>query len=80
MDTNDDKADEYKVYRRSKDEEAKVLDRFRDPAPGPLLPAPTAALHHPAALCMWKTGVLLPHLRICRGGIISTFPVSVNSG
>ena len=31
MDTNDDKADEYKAYRRSKDEEAKVLDRFRDP-------------------------------------------------
>lgn len=31
MDTNDDKADEYKPYRRSKDEEAKVLDRFRDP-------------------------------------------------
>lgn len=30
MDTNDDKADKYKVYRRSKDEEAKVLDRFRD--------------------------------------------------
>ena len=26
-----DKADEYKAYRRSKDEEAKVLDRFRDP-------------------------------------------------
>lgn len=32
MDTNDDKADAYKAYRRSKDEEAKVLDRFRDPA------------------------------------------------
>ena len=31
MDTNDDKADEYKKYRRSKDEEAKILDRFRDP-------------------------------------------------
>ena len=31
MDTNNDKADEYKAYRRSKDEEAKVLDRFRDP-------------------------------------------------
>lgn len=31
MDTNDDKADEYKPYRRTKDEEAKVLDRFRDP-------------------------------------------------
>lgn len=31
MDTNDDKADEYKAYRRTKDEEAKVLDRFRDP-------------------------------------------------
>lgn len=30
MDTNDDKADMYKPYRRSKDEEAKVLDRFRD--------------------------------------------------
>ena len=31
MDTNDDKADEYKPYRRTKDEEAKILDRFRDP-------------------------------------------------
>lgn len=31
MDANDDKADKYKAYRRSKDEEAKVLDRFRDP-------------------------------------------------
>ena len=31
MDTNYDKADEYKKYRRSKDEEAKILDRFRDP-------------------------------------------------
>ena len=31
MDTNDDKADAYKPYRRTKDEEAKVLDRFRDP-------------------------------------------------
>lgn len=31
MDTNDDKADEYKAYKRSKEEEAKVLDRFRDP-------------------------------------------------
>lgn len=31
MDTNDDKADEYKAYHRSKDEEAKILDRFRDP-------------------------------------------------
>lgn len=31
MDTNNDKGDEYKAYRRSKDEEAKVLDRFRDP-------------------------------------------------
>ena len=32
MDTNNDKADEYKAYRRSKDEEAKILDRFRDPS------------------------------------------------
>jgi type I restriction enzyme, R subunit len=31
MDTNDDKADVYKAYKRTKDEEAKVLDRFRDP-------------------------------------------------
>ena len=31
MDTNDDKADEYKAYARSRDEEAKLLDRFRDP-------------------------------------------------
>lgn len=32
MDTNNDKADEYKQWRRSRDEEAKVLDNFRDPA------------------------------------------------
>ena len=31
MDTNGDKADRYKAYRRTRDEEAKVLDRFRDP-------------------------------------------------
>lgn len=31
MDTNDDKQDKYKLFRRSKEEEAKVLDRFRDP-------------------------------------------------
>lgn len=31
MDTNNDKEDKYKEWRRSKDEEAKVLDRFRDP-------------------------------------------------
>lgn len=31
MDTNNDKADEYKPYRRTKDEEAKTLDRFREP-------------------------------------------------
>ena len=31
MDTNNDKADEYKQWRRSRDEEAKVLDDFRDP-------------------------------------------------
>ena len=31
MDTNNDKADEYKRWRRSRDEEAKVLDDFRDP-------------------------------------------------
>lgn len=31
MDTNYNKADEYKKYSRSKDEEANVLDRFRDP-------------------------------------------------
>ena len=31
MDTNNDKEDRYKKYRRSKDEEEKVLDRFRDP-------------------------------------------------
>lgn len=31
MDINDDKTDKYKAYRRSKDEEARVLDRFRDP-------------------------------------------------
>ena len=32
MDTNNDKADEYKKWRRSRDEEAKVLDNFRDPS------------------------------------------------
>jgi len=31
MDTNNDKADAYKKWRRSRDEEAKVLDDFRDP-------------------------------------------------
>ena len=31
MDTNNDKADEYKQWRRTKEEEAKVLDEFRDP-------------------------------------------------
>lgn len=31
MDTNNDKADEYKQWRRTRDEEAKVLDDFRDP-------------------------------------------------
>ena len=30
MDTNNDKADKYKKWRRSRDEEAKVLDDFRD--------------------------------------------------
>lgn len=31
MDTNNDKEDRYKKYRRSADEEAKLLDCFRDP-------------------------------------------------
>ena len=31
MDTNNDKSDRYKAYRRSRDEEAKLLDFFRDP-------------------------------------------------
>ena len=31
MDTNNDKADRYKKYRRDKDEEGKILDSFRDP-------------------------------------------------
>ncbi|MDO4179545.1 MAG: HsdR family type I site-specific deoxyribonuclease [Phascolarctobacterium sp.] len=31
MDTNNDKADKYKAWRRDKDQEAKVLDDFRDP-------------------------------------------------
>ena len=31
MDTNNDKADKYKVYRRDRDEEAKLLDYYRDP-------------------------------------------------
>ncbi len=30
MDTNNDKQDRYKKYRRSRDEEGKVLDQFRD--------------------------------------------------
>ena len=30
MDTNNDKEDRYKKYRHSRDEEAKILDRFRD--------------------------------------------------
>lgn len=30
MDTNNDKADEYKAWRRTRDEEARVLDDFRD--------------------------------------------------
>ena len=30
MDTNNDKADRYKKYRRDKDEEGKILDSFRD--------------------------------------------------
>lgn len=31
MDTNNDKDDRYKAYRRDRDVEGKVLDRFRDP-------------------------------------------------
>lgn len=31
MDTNNDKEDKYKPWRRDRDEEAKVLDQFRDP-------------------------------------------------
>lgn len=31
MDTNNDKEDKFKAYRRDRDEEAKLLDRFRDP-------------------------------------------------
>ncbi|MBO6290024.1 MAG: HsdR family type I site-specific deoxyribonuclease [Alphaproteobacteria bacterium] len=31
MDTNNDKEDRYKAYRRDRDAEGKVLDRFRDP-------------------------------------------------
>lgn len=31
MDTNNDKEDRFKKYRRNRDEEAKVLDHFRDP-------------------------------------------------
>jgi len=31
MDTNNDKADKYKAYRRDRDEEAKLLDYYRDP-------------------------------------------------
>ena len=31
MDTNNDKEDRYKKYRRDRDQEAKVLDYFRDP-------------------------------------------------
>ncbi|MBR4341973.1 MAG: type I restriction endonuclease subunit R [Lachnospiraceae bacterium] len=32
MDTNNDKEDRYKKYRRDRDQEAKVLDYFRDPS------------------------------------------------
>ncbi len=32
MDTNNDKEDRYKAYRRDRDEEGKLLDYFRDPA------------------------------------------------
>lgn len=31
MDTNNDKADRYKAYRRDRDEEGKLLDYYRDP-------------------------------------------------
>jgi len=31
MDTNNDKADRYKAYRRDRDQEAAILDEFRDP-------------------------------------------------
>lgn len=31
MDTNNDKEDKYKAYRRDRDAEAKLLDQFRDP-------------------------------------------------
>lgn len=31
MDTNNDKEDRYKAYRRDRDAEGKILDRFRDP-------------------------------------------------
>lgn len=31
MDTNNDKADKYKAYRRDRDEESKLLDYYRDP-------------------------------------------------
>ena len=31
MDTNNDKADQFKKWRRTREEEAKVLDDFRDP-------------------------------------------------
>ncbi len=31
IDTNNDKEDRYKKYRRDRDEEAKLLDKFRDP-------------------------------------------------
>ena len=31
MDTNNDKEDRYKEWRRDRDGEAKVLDDFRDP-------------------------------------------------
>ena len=32
IDTNNDKEDKYKAYRRDRDAESKILDRFRDPA------------------------------------------------
>lgn len=45
MDTNNDKEDRYKEWRRDRDEEAKVLDNFRDP-------------HHPLKLVIVTSKLL----------------------
>ena len=45
MDTNNDKADRYKAYRRDSDQEAALLDEFRDPNNPLQIIIVTAKLH-----------------------------------